>query len=149
MFSKATEYALRATLFIARKSKEGKRPGLHEIAEEIGSPVSFTAKILQQLTRNNALIQSVRGPNGGFFISDNVRKKSLDKILEVMEEKDVLNKCVLGLYECSEKNPCPLHHEYKGIKQQLKQLFHSNTIGETADLTKDNDAFLKITGRHR
>lgn len=149
MFSKTTEYALRATLFIARESSQGKRPGIQQVADAIGSPVSFTAKILQVLTRNNALISSVRGPNGGFFISEKMRNRPLDTILKVTGEIDILNKCVLGLYECSEKNPCPLHHEYKGIKQQLKHLFNSRSIAEVADLTLAEDTVLKIIYRRK
>ena len=93
MFSKATEYALRATLFIARESAQDKRPGLQEIAEAIGSPGSFTAKILQQLTRNNNFINSTRGPNGGFYIPENKRNLPLDTVLEVMNEKDMRMRC--------------------------------------------------------
>ena len=69
MFSKATEYALRATIYIAQKSTEEKKLGLEEIARAIDSPQSFTAKILQSLTREK-IVSSARGPNGGFFLSE-------------------------------------------------------------------------------
>jgi len=49
MFSKATEYALRATIYIAQKSSVDKKLSLTEIAQAIDSPPSFTAKILQLL----------------------------------------------------------------------------------------------------
>ena len=67
MFSKATEYALRATIYIAQKSSEENKIGIDEIAKVIGSPKSFTAKILQQLSKNQ-IIDSIKGPNGGFSI---------------------------------------------------------------------------------
>ncbi|MBK6992081.1 MAG: Rrf2 family transcriptional regulator [Chitinophagaceae bacterium] len=51
MFSKATEYALRATIFIAQKSTEETKLSIDDIAKAIDSPKSFTAKILQQLTK--------------------------------------------------------------------------------------------------
>jgi len=76
MFSKATEYALRATIFIAQKSTEETKLSIDDIAKAIDSPKSFTAKILQQLTKNNLVISSVRGPNGGFFITEKAKKKS-------------------------------------------------------------------------
>ena len=50
MFSKATEYALRATIYIAQKSSVDKKLSLTEIAQAIDLPPSFTAKILQLLT---------------------------------------------------------------------------------------------------
>src|SRR5262245_62323822 len=118
MFSKATEYALRATIYIARKSSEDKKLGLPEIAKGIDSPQSFTAKILQLLTRDNKVVSSVRGPNGGFFISEKGRKLPVRSILEATGEDEILEKCVLGLKRCSETKPCPMHSKYKVIKRK-------------------------------
>ena len=129
MFSKATEYALRAVIFIARETHEGRRPGLDAIAEAIDSPRSFTAKILQQLTADHSIIQSVKGPPGGFFLHEKAKKLPVKSILKVMGEDAVLGKCVLGLYACSEKKPCPMHAQYKTIREQIMKLFETTTIG--------------------
>ncbi|MBL7758392.1 MAG: Rrf2 family transcriptional regulator, partial [Chitinophagaceae bacterium] len=51
MFSKTCEYAIRAMLFVAQKTKEGDRIGIKEIAKGIDSPEHFIAKILQDLSR--------------------------------------------------------------------------------------------------
>lgn len=128
MFSKSTEYALRAVIYIAQKGSEEKKLGLDEISKAIDSPASFTAKILQQLTKDNKVVSSVRGPNGGFYITDKAKKLPVRAVLEAMEEDEVLEKCVLGLAECSETKPCPMHSEYKLIKQQLTSLFSKKTI---------------------
>ena len=66
MFSKTAEYALRATIFIAQKGTIEQTLGIDEIAKAIGSPQSFTAKILQMLTKDNKIVSSARGPHGGF-----------------------------------------------------------------------------------
>ena len=123
MFSKATEYALRATIYIAQKSSAESKLGIDEIAKAIDSPKSFTAKILQQLTRNNKVISSVRGPNGGFFISEKAKKQPVRAVLQAMGESELLERCVLGLNKCSELKPCPMHNQYKDIKQQLIKSF--------------------------
>jgi Rrf2 family protein len=142
MFSKATEYALRATIYIAKKSTLDKKIGIEEISNAIGSPQSFTAKILQLLTKENKLISSLRGPNGGFFLSDEARKMPLRSILIAMGEDDILEKCVLGLKQCSEIHPCPMHNEYKSIKRQLIKLFVSKTIQQVADDMKDGEIYI-------
>ena len=67
MFSKACEYGIKATIFIAIKSCEDKRVNTKEISQEINSPAAFTAKILQALVRHK-VIDSVKGPHGGFQI---------------------------------------------------------------------------------
>ena len=128
MFSKSTEYALRATIFIAQKGSEENKMGIDEISKAIGSPRSFTAKILQLLTKDNRIVSSVRGPNGGFYITDKAKKLPARCILEAMGEDEIWDKCVLGLTQCSEKRPCPMHAEYKLIKKQLIQLFEKKTI---------------------
>ena len=142
MFSKATEYALRATIYIAQKSSEEKKLGIEEISKAIDSPQSFTAKILQSLTKDNKIISSVRGPNGGFFISEKAKKLPARSILLAMGENDVLEKCVLGLKKCSEIQPCPMHAQYKSIKQQLIKLFVTKTIKQLAADIKDGVIFI-------
>jgi len=68
MFSKACEYGLRATIYIAQKSSEENKIGIEEISRAIDSPLHFTGKILQSLTRAR-VVSSIKGPNGGFYIT--------------------------------------------------------------------------------
>lgn len=142
MFSKATEYALRATIYIAQKGSEERKLGIEEISKAIDSPRSFTAKILQSLTGDNKIVSSVRGPNGGFYISEKAKKLPVRSILQAMGEDDVLEKCVLGLKLCSEVQPCPMHEQYKSIKQQLIKLFITKTIRDLAADIKDGVVFI-------
>ncbi len=142
MFSKATEYALRATIFIAQKGTEEKKLSIEEIATAIDSPKSFTAKILQSLTKDNHIISSVRGPNGGFFLTEKSQKLPVRTILKAMGEEEVLEKCVLGLKQCSELQPCPMHDQYKSIRKQLKELFVTKTIQQFANEIKDGVVFI-------
>jgi Rrf2 family protein len=142
MFSKATEYALRATIYIAQRSTGKKKPGLAEIAKAIDSPQSFTAKILQLLTQNNKVVSSVRGPNGGFFLTEKARRLPVHAILEAMGEEEVLKKCVLGLKLCSEVQPCPMHNRYKPLKLQLIKLFETKTIQALANEITSGTSFI-------
>lgn len=143
MFSKSTEYALRATLYIAQKGSEEKKIGIDEVSKAIGSPRSFTAKILQALTRENKIISSVSGPHGGFYITEKNKKLPVRAILEAMKEDELLDRCVLGLAKCSEAKPCPMHSKYKIIKKQLSDLFQTETILRLANDIKAGDVFIK------
>lgn len=143
MFSKAAEYAMRATFYIAQKgSREHKLP-ITEIARAIGSPQPFTAKILQMLVRNNRIISSVRGPGGGFYIAEKARRLPVSAIIEAMGEKTTLTKCVMGLPQCGGDKPCPLHHKYQKIKEELNAIFDSTTIDEVAQSLDKQHIFLK------
>lgn len=142
MFSKATEYALRATIYIAQKSSEENKLSIQEIALAIDSPKSFTAKILQSLTKNSKVISSTPGPHGGFYISAKARKFPTKCILEAMGEEAILDKCVMGLKQCSEAQPCPMHAQYKGIRNQLNKLFVSKTIQQLANEIKEGVVYI-------
>lgn len=142
MFSKSTEYALRATIYIAQKSSGDSKISMEEIAKAIDSPQSFTAKIMQELTKGNKVVSSARGPNGGFFLTEKAKKLPVRSILEAMGEEEVLDKCVLGLKKCSETQPCPMHAQYKPIRKQLKELFVTKTIQQLAAEIKDGVIFI-------
>ncbi len=145
MFSKATEYALRATIYIAQKGSKEKKLGIAEIAKAIDSPKSFTAKILQSLTRNNKIVRSAPGPNGGFYITASCRNLPVRFVLEAVGEEGILTKCVLGLRECSEKKPCPMHNDYKAIKFQLIRLFETKTIQNLVEEIDKGNLFINNT----
>ncbi len=142
MVSKTAEYALRATIYIAQKGTLENKLGIEEIARAIDSPKSFTAKILQLLTKDNTVISSTRGPNGGFYMTDKAKKLSIRTILETIGEDDIFTKCVMGLKLCSESKPCPLHVQYKPIKEKLIRLFEKRTIESLAEDMTDGYSFI-------
>ena len=104
------------------------------VADGIGAPQSFTAKILQQLTKKNTgIISSVTGPSGGLYISEAARKLPIFTVLELMGEIEVIEKCIMGLPKCSDANPCSMHKSYKVIKRELLKMFREKTIEELAN----------------
>lgn len=149
MFSKTAEYAMRATIFIAQKGTIEHKLGIEEIAKAIGSPQSFTAKILQMLTKDNKVIRSARGPHGGFYITRQSKKLPVRAVLEAVNEEDILTKCVLGLHQCSEQKPCPMHSQYKIVKQQLIQLFENKTIQDLANDVDNENVYIKNSKRKK
>jgi Rrf2 family iron-sulfur cluster assembly transcriptional regulator len=51
MFSKACEYGIRASIFIAEQSLLDRKVSLKDVAEAIESPSAYTSKILQRLSK--------------------------------------------------------------------------------------------------
>ena len=127
LFSKTCEYAIRAVFFIAHKTVNGGRVGIKEIANGIKSPEHFLAKILQDLSRRG-IIQSVKGPNGGFYLDSYALKRPLSDIVEAVDGNGLFTGCGLGLDFCSETEPCPLHNEFKVIRYRIWQMLHETTI---------------------
>ncbi|MCH5714809.1 RrF2 family transcriptional regulator [Niabella hibiscisoli] len=112
MFSKTCEHAIRAMIFIAQKSREGERVGIKDIAKSIEAPEHFIAKILQDLSRKN-LVLSAKGPNGGFYHDQQSAQCTLADIVKTIDGDKIFSGCGLGLKQCSESHPCPIHHEFK------------------------------------
>lgn len=128
IFSKTCEYAIRAVFYIAHKSAAGDRVGLKDVAAGIDSPELYLAKILQDLSRKG-LISSVKGPHGGFYIDADSLSRPLSDIVEAVDGYGLFHGCALGLKQCSEINPCPLHNQFKSIRDELYNLLHRTTIG--------------------
>lgn len=142
MFSKTCEYAIRAMIFIAQKSEFGVKVGIKEISKGIASPEHFIAKILQGLSRKG-FVQSVKGPNGGFYLDETSQKNTLADVVKAIDGDKLFTGCALGLKNCSERKPCPLHEEFKAIRMQLHDMLQCATVaGFNKDLTRGM-SFLK------
>lgn len=127
MFSKTCEYAIRALIFIAQKSKDGSRVGIKDISAGIDSPEYFIAKILQDLSRKG-FVQSAKGPNGGFYMEGKNLQQSVADIVREIDGDKLFTGCGLGLKECSEDHPCPIHNDFKHIRQEIKTMLEESRI---------------------
>lgn len=129
IFSKTCQYAIRAIFYIAKRSEQGYKSNVKEIALAINSPEHFLAKILQQLSKEG-LVQSIKGPNGGFHLDAVQLKRPIMDIIITIEGDDLFVGCGMGLSNCSEINPCPLHKDFKQIRCKLIKIFKTTTIGQ-------------------
>lgn len=143
MFSKACEYGIKATLFIAINSSEDRLVSPKEISEEIDSPKAFTAKILQNLVKHN-IINSVKGAYGGFQIEKNkIQTIKLAQIVNAIDGDKIYNGCGLGLPTCDENHPCPVHDQFKLVRNNLKHMLENTHLDTLISTIKSGDSFLK------
>jgi len=142
MFSKTCEYAIRAVLFVAQKSSDGRKVGIKEIAKGIDSPEHFIAKILQDLSRNG-LVQSQKGPTGGFYLDKPALNNTLADIVRKVDGDKIFSGCGLGLKQCSETKPCPLHETFKKIRKEIFEMLQKAKLGEFNKQLEEELLFLK------
>ncbi len=144
IFSKASEYGIRAAIYVAQQSLDDKRSSLKDIAKEIDSPEAFTAKILQKLVKSG-IIYSIKGATGGFEVDVKRMKKTrlVDIVIAIDGEVNDKN-CVLGLKKCSEVHPCPVHHKYKFIKKDLLEMINHTNLAEMSNSLNDGFSCLRI-----
>lgn len=127
ILSKTCQYAIRALIYISKNGSEVRKVGLKEVAEKLEIPAPFLAKVMQQLVRRR-LVCSVKGPNGGFYLTDMGKKNTLFDVMEATDGLDSFAMCGLRMQECSPDNPCPIHYKIVQINDILKKTLASSTI---------------------
>jgi len=142
MFSRTCEYAIRAMIYISQKSKRQEKTGIKDLAKGINAPEHFIAKIMQNLAKHD-LVESSKGPNGGFYITRELLATSIADIVKAVDGDSIFTQCGLGLRECSEKKPCPIHRSFKPIREEITKMLYKARL---FNFEEDNElTFLKIT----
>lgn len=141
MLSNTCKTAIKAVIYLASGPESEENSGVREIAKHIGASEHTVSKILQNLVRQN-IINSVKGPNGGFYITDKQRKQPIMAIVDTIDGRDLFKKCGLGLSECSSERPCPIHDDYKKGKEIIEKLFRTKTIDEVCGPVENGLAYL-------
>ncbi len=129
MNSSALDYVVRAMVYIASRPASDYISG-RIIAREIGVSTTYLSKILQILVQAGFL-KSVTGPGGGFALARAPGDISLLEVMETVEGPlPIRQRCVLGLSDCSDANPCPFHGEWKKNRGELVRGFQKMTLAE-------------------
>ena len=133
LFSRSTEYAIRAMTFLASRDRR-KRAGAREISEAENIPMPFLWKILQLLTRRR-LVRSFKGMHGGYELATAADQVLLSAIVSATDGSGFRDSCVLGLPECDNQNPCPLHKQWKGVRARVTSMLDNTSLADLARAT--------------
>lgn len=115
-FTTVCEYALRALSHLAVYG-EGRPVQVKDIADTESIPRHFLAKILNQLTYKG-LVKALRGPGGGFLLTRPADEILVRDVIESIDSYEAIRRrCVLGLDECSDEAPCPMHDSWKRFRE--------------------------------
>lgn len=89
-------------------------------------------------------VNSTKGPNGGFYMDKKTLKTTIADIVNHFDGQKVFTACALGLQQCSETKPCPLHQEYKPIRKRINDMLSSAQIGVISDEINWEATYLKL-----
>lgn len=118
LFTTVCEYALRALTHLAVYG-QGKPVQVKDIAEAEDIPRHFLAKILNQLTYKG-LVKATRGPGGGFRLTRPPEEILVKDVIESVDTfESITRRCVLGLDECSDTQPCPMHDSWSVFRERF------------------------------
>jgi Rrf2 family protein len=132
MLSNTCKTAVKAVIYLASKFESDEKLGIKEIAEYINASEHTVGKLLQTLVKQN-VIKSLKGPAGGFYISKEQRKQPLMNVVEAIDGKQLFKECGLGLSKCSSTHPCPIHNQYKEIRDLIEKMFKNNRVVDLSD----------------
>lgn len=141
MLSLTCKTAIKAVIYLASKHRSEEKSGIKEIALFIDASEHTVGKMLQTLVKNE-IINSAKGPNGGFYITAEQMQQPVIKIIEALDGKEVFNQCGLGLSKCSSTHPCPIHNDYKVVRDLFEKLCHDNKISDLCDPVNNGLAYL-------
>jgi len=129
-FSRQCEYALQAVMYIALKPQD-QMTSIRELAENLGIPFHFLAKILQDLT-HRGLLTSFKGPAGGFSLARPATEITPFHIVEAIDGSAFLNNCLLGFPSCSDEHHCAMHDQWGELRQKIHVLLISKNVVQMA-----------------
>ena len=54
-------------------------------------------------------------------------------IIKTIDGLEFLDKCSIGINNCSDRIPCPLHDDFKQIKERYKVVLKNKSLGDLGD----------------
>ena len=120
-------YALRATLALARMSKNGEMISINSLSEAEDISSVFLEQIFFKL-RKAGIVKSVRGPGGGFSFARPLESITVrDVLYNAGEEMDVLP-CDRHFSDCERINECISHKVITSATDAINKYFNDITL---------------------
>ncbi|HEX3273666.1 MAG TPA: RrF2 family transcriptional regulator [Gemmatimonadales bacterium] len=128
MLSQTAEYALRAVLYLADHPADRAAP-VDQLAARLGVPRNYLSKTLHRLAQDGVL-GSTRGKGGGFRLAIPPDDLPLLRVIAPFDEMSGTRRCLLGRPQCSDLSPCPAHHHWRAVSDQVTAFFRDRTVGD-------------------
>jgi len=135
---KLTNKGRYAVMAMAELAKHDiKKPiNLSEISIRQGISISFLEQIFLKL-KNKDLVQSSRGPSGGYTLSKSPEEIKLSSIIEAVDEKVKTLKCKKDSKKgCNGKSiKCITHDLWAELEHHIMYFFEKNTLKDIVSKT--------------
>jgi len=113
-------------------AEPGRRHPTRELAKTLCVSESHLAKVMQRLAKQG-LIESVRGPRGGFRLGVNVNDVTLLEIFESIEGPFQPSDCLLGGVLCGGRK-CIFGDLIRTVNEKVLTYLSETRLGELADI---------------
>ena len=126
-------YAVTAILDVALHSNIGPVP-LADISERQGISLSYLEQLFSRL-RKNGLVQSVRGPGGGYQLGCEAEAISVGQVINAVNESVDATRCG-GNSGCQDGKQCLTHTLWSDLSLRIQEFLDDISI---AELMRKND----------
>lgn len=127
------EYGLRALFELAQHAGEGPIQSAF-IAARQQIPENYLSQLLLIL-RNQGLVKSIRGPQGGHLLARPAAEINLAQVLNALEGPFMPMECVAPDFtDCALLDVCVIRDVWRGLKAATDDVLRSTTL---ADLVRD------------
>lgn len=133
MITREADYAIRTVLYLSEKFAAGPI-STTEIGESMDIPYRFLRKITRKLI-DNKLVCSVRGKQGGVFLSKQPHEIDIYQILEIFDQRAItFNSCCKPSPDiCNRKSFCPVHGKLIVIQEKMGAMLKEFTFDDLID----------------
>jgi len=123
-------YAVMAMVDLAMHQKE-KPVGLAAIADRQEIPLAYLEQIFAKLKRAS-VVQSVRGPGGGYTLAKPAYLLRISDIVEASEEAIKMTRCATDTHVgcMADKTRCVTHDLWEGLGEQIFHYLNSITLAD-------------------
>ncbi|GAA0857041.1 Fe-S cluster assembly transcriptional regulator IscR [Aliiglaciecola litoralis] len=120
-------YAVTAMLDVALHSRRGP-VSLADISERQEISLSYLEQLFSRLRREN-LVQSVRGPGGGYKLGRPAEDIAVGEVIKAVDESVDATRCQ-GNSDCQGGERCLTHSLWHDLSERISHFLDSITLGE-------------------
>lgn len=121
-------YAVMAALEVASSGKDNPI-SLLTISNRQEISLSYLEQIFAHLRKAN-LVSSIRGPGGGYVLTQNGQDITIAQIIKAIGEPIKITRCS-GKANCSSnKTKCQTHHLWQGLEGQIFDYLNSISLND-------------------
>ncbi|MEG3765707.1 Fe-S cluster assembly transcriptional regulator IscR [Alteromonas sp. 14N.309.X.WAT.G.H12] len=120
-------YAVTAMLDVALHSTQGPVP-LADISERQEISLSYLEQLFSRL-RKEQLVDSVRGPGGGYLLGRDATDIAVGEVIRAVDESVDATRCQ-GLADCQGGERCLTHSLWQDLSDRISIFLNSITLGE-------------------
>jgi len=128
--SNTSQYAIRILSYMANLQND-ELVNAMQLAKILNISYKFLTKIMTELVKAG-LVESIRGREGGYILTQQAFNKKIDDILELFNDSIKDEQCILGIGFCDGSNKCALHDQWVEPKNLMQKMFRESSLKDIA-----------------